>query len=171
MKRTISAFCLCLSHFLLLAACGPGTPPPAPAEFTAEAHILFGESAFTALVTQTRPGVLAVEFTAPEALAGLRLSLQSGNVTLHDGALQSELPAAALPASNFAALLSGVLLRLAQPSTEGLTRTRGGGWTLAGTANGLHYQATISAEGTLTHVAAPSAGLEITLTRTAAHSS
>jgi len=154
-------FALVFVVLLTLAACGPSTPPPAPAEFTAEAHIIFGESKFTALVTQARPGTLSVEFTAPEELAGLRLALQGSTATLFYGELQTELTA--LPASNFVALLGGVLLALAQQTPAGLSRLRGGGWTLAGTANGLHYQATISPDGTLTEVSAPSANLKITL--------
>jgi len=160
-----------IALFLLtLAACGPSTPPPAPTEFTAEAYVQFGESEFAALIRQERPGVLTVEFTAPEELASLRFNLQGGTISLHYGDLQTELPAAALPVSNFAALLGGVLLQLAQPSPAGLTRARGGGWTLAGILNGLSYQATISSEGTLTEVRAPSANLTITLSQAAAHS-
>jgi len=153
--------------FLLIfaGACGSAMPPPAPTEFSAQAHILFGESEFTAWVTQERPGALEVEFTAPEEITGLQLRLQSGNVMLNYGELQSELPASALPASNFAALLNGVLLRLAQASPEGFTRMRGGGWTLNGIANDLPYQAAIDQDGILTRVEAPAAGLEITLSQ------
>ena len=165
MKRSISALCILISHLLFFAACGQAVPPAAPAEFSAEAQVSFGESEFTALVTQERPGALELTFTAPAELAGLRLRLQSGNATLHYGELQAELPASALPASNVAALLSGVLLRLAQSSPEGLARARGGGWTLTGHANGLPYQAVIDADGILTQISAPAAGLEVILSQ------
>ena len=162
MKRVISALCI-LALCIFLAACGAGTPPPAPTEFSAKAQVLFGESQFAALVTQERPGALEVEFTAPETLRGMRFSLRGNHITVHDGELQTQLPAAALPVSNFAVLLSGVLLRLAQPSPEGFTRIRGGGWTLSGTANSLQFQAVISSEGLLERVEVPAAGLEIYL--------
>jgi len=154
---------LALASLVFLVSCGPSVPPPMPVQLAAEAQVRFGESRFTAQVAQEHPGALMLEFTAPEELQGMRLSLQGDNASLRYGELDVELPANALPAANAAALLNHVLLRLAQPGAEGFTRVRGGGWTLKGTANGLHYQANINAEGVLTQIEAPSAALEIKL--------
>ena len=147
----------------ILGACGQSIPPSAPSQFSAEAQITFGESKFTAQVSQERPGALSVEFIAPEELQGMRLILQGDSTVLRYGELETELPASSLPAAGFAPVLNGVLLRMAQPSTEGYSRARGGSWTLNGAANGLNYLAKIDTEGVLTQVEVPAVNLEVKL--------
>jgi len=161
-KRIVFAFCIIISH-LALSACGPKTPPPAPAQFSAQADIVYGGKAIAARLEQQAPGVLLVEFTAPEELRDMRLSLQGDSAVLRYGDMQTELPADSLPAAGFAPLLCQVLLRLAQPGEEGFARAKGGGWTLKGIANGLSYRAKITPEGTLSQVDVPAAALEVTL--------
>jgi len=161
-KRIISAFCILISC-LALASCGAKTPPPAPAQFSAQADVVYGGKVITALVEQQAPGVLVVEFTAPEELRDMRLRLHGDSAALRYGDMQTELPADSLPAAGFAPLLCQVLLRLAQPDAEGFARARGGGFTLKGMANGLSYRAKISPEGVLEQVSVPAAALEVRL--------
>jgi len=161
MRRTILFVVIFL---FILTACGQAAPPPAPAQFTSQAQVTFGEDEFAAKVAQSRPGVLEVTFTAPAEIAGMELLLQGTTATLQYHGMQTELPQSALPISNFAVLLNTVLLQLAQESApKQFASVRDGSFTLQGSASGLAYQATVAENGMLITMEVPGIGLQVLL--------
>ena len=163
-KRCACALGVCAVFAVMLfgfAACG-AKAPPAPAPFSAEISIVFGESRQSAVLTMEQPGALRLVFTAPKVLQGFVLAVEGDMVTLEYGGLQTSLSAQALPAEGAVSLLNQVILQLVQPAEQAvLRRLRGGGWERRGTANGLDYTVRLDETGALVSLKAPKAGLEI----------
>ena len=163
-KRFACALGVCMIFAAMLfglAACGEKAPP-APAPFSAEISIAFGESRQSAVLTMERPGALRLAFSAPKVLNGFAVFIEGDVVSLEYGGLQTALSVQALPIEGAASLLNRVMLQLAQPAEQAaLRQLRGGGWERAGTANGLEYTVRLDENGALVSLKAPKAGLEI----------
>ncbi|MCL2195154.1 MAG: hypothetical protein FWB76_04300 [Oscillospiraceae bacterium] len=145
-----------LVSMIMLAACAaPAVPPPAPQQFSATAQVQVGEHAFAAQLQQLRPGALSWTYTEPAEIAGLQLQLQGDILSLRDGDMSAEVPAASLPPSNVLVLLNGVLLRLAQGDVQQFAPS--------GTVNGFDYTAELSPNGELTKLNIPALNMEVTL--------
>ena len=98
-----------ISLILTLASCAEKTPAPPPAAFSAEADISFWGKKFAAAVQQFSPGALRFSFTAPEELAGMELTLEADQASLHYQGLQYSQSLGTLPQASFAACLNQAL--------------------------------------------------------------
>ena len=163
-KRYACALSMCAAFAGVLfgfSACG-AKAPPAPAPFSAEISITFGDSVQRAELTMERPGVLRLAFTEPKVLQGFAVRIEGDALALEYGGLQTTLSTEALPIEGAASLLNQVMLQLAQPAEQAaLRRLRGGGWERRGTANGLEYTVCLDEAGALLSIKAPKRWLEI----------
>jgi len=161
LKKFFAVFLIC--GMPLFAACQAKLPPPPSQNFTAQAHVTFGEKSFTAALEQACPGSLRLEFAGLPELEGMSMQLEGGTAIVRYGDMELTMPTPSLPQAGFAGVLGEALRQLAQPEEANVRRVTGG-WEVNGTADGLAYTVRVDMEGIPRSLYVPGATLKAEFT-------
>lgn len=141
----LAAVALLMTAGCRKAATTPGTPPTAPARFSANVKAVFGEAEMTAVLTRSGETDYSLKMLTPEILAPLTLHYTDGKCEVEYDELKFETDLTRFPQTEFGALLTGAMTSVC----DGIDITSAcadGVWTYTGTSERGVFTLTQSAE-------------------------
>ena len=141
----LAAVALLMTAGCRKAATTPGTPPTAPARFSANVKAVFGEAEMTAVLTRSGETDYSLKILTPEILAPLTLHYTDGKCEVEYDELKFETDLTRFPQTEFGALLTGAMTSVC----DGIDITSAcadGVWTYTGTSERGVFTLTQSAE-------------------------
>lgn len=122
-----------------------GTPPEAPAKFSATVNAVFGDAEMIAVLTREGAADYTLKMLTPEILEPLTLHYSDGKCEVEYDELKFETDLARFPQTEFGSLLTGALTA-ACDGIDITTACSDGVWTYTGTGERGVFTLTQSAE-------------------------
>jgi len=152
--------CSCAVH----APAEPFKPKLDPA-FTVSAHMEYGDaSEADLLLSRHSTGAWDADFSAPQSLAGVRLTFDGNAVSASYQGLQFTVPKSAMPAKTLLLAVTEVLDKTAGADTVECTAQEDGTYRSAGTCEAGGYALTFDAAGVVAEMEMPDQPMKIRFT-------